>query len=249
MNKLMTHLYYGDVSPEFSENLAITLANNGADILEIGIPYSDPVSDGAVFQRACREALVNGITPIKVLDGIKNIRKKTVKPIYLTSYFGPIFKTGIEKIFRMAKNAGVNGLIIPDLPYEEQEKYLTIFKKFNLPIIQFATVYSSEERLREIIKKSQDFVYCVSLSGVTGDRVNEKGLRELIKKLKKLTDEKIFCGFGIKNSTDAKKITTMGAEGIIVGSAIAELYQNAKDKNESLNKIGNLITNIKNAIN
>src|SRR3989344_8351750 len=108
MNKLMTHLYFGDVSAKFSEDLAIKLLSSGADILEIGIPYSDPVSDGPVFQRACKDSLSNGITPLDVLKGIKTIRKKTRLrqgyggqadlKIYLTSYFGPLFKTGITKI-------------------------------------------------------------------------------------------------------------------------------------------------------
>lgn len=245
---LMTHLYYGDVSPKFSEELALQLISSGADILEIGIPYSDPVSDGPVFQKACREALENGITPFDVLKGIKNIREKTDKPIYLTSYFAPVYKLGVERFLKMGKESGVNGLIIPDLPFDEQEQYAEIFKKNNLPIIQFATVYSDNTRLKKIIEKTDDFIYCISLPGVTGDKGDEKGIKNLITKIKKLTDKKIYCGFGIKTPQNAKNIIKIGADGVIVGSAIAEIYQKEKNAFESLEKIKKLIKSIKNAI-
>ena len=237
----MTHLYYGDISPKFSEELVMKLVAAGADILEIGIPYSDPVCDGPVFQRACREALKNGITPLDVLAGIKRIGQKTKKPIYLTSYFGPIFKLGTEKFCNLAKDAGVNGLIIPDFPIEEQVN----FPEINLPVIQFATVYSDEKRLERIIGKSIEFIYCIGLSGVTGDRGSGEEIGSLISKIKKLTDIKIYCGFGIKTPDDAKKIIKMGADGIIIGSAIAEIYQSNHNNEQTFEKIEVLIRNIK----
>ncbi|OGG19109.1 tryptophan synthase subunit alpha [Candidatus Gottesmanbacteria bacterium RIFCSPHIGHO2_02_FULL_39_14] len=241
---LMTHFYYGDVSPEFSEDLAMRLISSGSDILEIGIPYSDPVCDGPVFQKSCRQALENGITPMTVLAGIKKIREKTIKPIYLTSYFGPVFKLGVERFLKMADDTGVNGLIIPDLPLEEQENFSDIFNKYNLSIIQFATVYSDQGRLEKIINKSNDFIYGISHSGVTGDRGNEREIQDLIVKIKNLTDKKIYCGFGIKTAMDAKKIIDLGADGVIVGSAIAEIYQNSKDPQKSLEEIEDLVRNI-----
>ena len=248
-NILMTHLYYGDVSPEFSEELALCLISSGADILEIGIPYSDPVSDGPVFQKACREALEKGITPIDVLKGIEKIRRQTDKPIYLTSYFGPIYKIGVEKFMELSKDAGVNGFIIPDLPLEEQENFKEIFKKYKLSIIQFATVYSDKDRLKKIIEKSNDFIYCISIPGVTGDKGDEKQISSLIAKIRKLTNKKIYCGFGIRTPHDAQKIAKMGADGVIVGSAIAEIYQNQKDPYESFVKIKNLVRDIKKEMN
>ena len=237
----MTHLYYGDISPKFSDNLAITLFNSGADMLEIGIPYSDPVSDGPVFQKACRQALERGITPLDVLKGIKKIREKTDKPIYLTSYFGPIFKLGAEKFCNLAKDAGINGLIIPDFPIEEQVN----FPKTNLPIIQFATVYSDKKRLKKIIHKSAEFIYFIGLAGVTGDRVEFIKLRKFIKFIKSITDKTVYCGFGIRTPDDAKKIIKMGADGVIVGSAIAEFYQDSSNLEQTFKKIEELVRNIK----
>ena len=238
----MTHLYYGDVNPTFSQKLATTLAEAGADILEMGIAYSDPVCDGPVFQAACRRALQQGVTPFEVLAGIKKIREKTEVPIYLTSYFGPIFKIGIEKFSRKAKECGVNGLIIPDLPLEEQ--------KFKLPLIQFATVYTTEERLNRIIEESQDFIYVMSLPGITGDRYQgQENLRKLLKMIKNRTSKKVYAGFGIRTAQEAVEITSMGADGVIIGSRIAEIYNQAANPEAGFNKIRKLVINIKKAIN
>ncbi|OGG19848.1 tryptophan synthase subunit alpha, partial [Candidatus Gottesmanbacteria bacterium RIFCSPHIGHO2_02_FULL_40_13] len=170
---LMTHLYFGDPSEEFSLKLAETLLIGGVDILEVGIPYTDPVCDGEVFQRACKRALSNGMTPLQVLKGINRIREKGCKnPIYLTSYFAPIYKIGLKKFVTAAKSTGVTGLIIPDLLLEEQQNLRRLTDKYSLSLIQFATVYSTKKRLKEIIQASTNFIYCVSLPGVTGDRTS-----------------------------------------------------------------------------
>ncbi len=249
MNKiLMTHLYYGDPNEEFSGKLAETLLSRGADILEVGIPYTDPVCDGEVFQRACKRALENDITPIKVMDGIRRIRAKGFnQKIYLTSYYGPIFKIGIEKFVQDAKNAGVDGLIVPDILYEEQDELRRVCDKFGLSFIQFATVYSDIKRLKQIVDASTDFIYCVSLPGVTGEVVGAKNkLVKLFKLLKSLTNKKIFVGFGIKSPKEVKNILQMGADGVIVGSAIAKIYEENLDHPEiSLTKISSFIKSLK----
>jgi len=242
MKTLMTHFYYGDISPEFSQKLALTLMEAGADILEIGIPYSDPVCDGEIFQAACRQALKQGITPDDVFSGIKKIREKTDIPIYLTSYFGPVFKIGVERFLKKALESGVNGFIIPDLPLEEQ--------KFKLPLIQFATVYSNEERLRQIVQASRDFIYVMSLPGITGDKHHgRENLKKLLGMIKRQTDKKTYVGFGIRTPEEAAEIIEMGADGVIIGSAIAEIYSLHPLKyEESLEKIRKLVINIKKAI-
>ena len=223
---LMTHIYYGDPSEEFSVKLAKTLVAAGADILEIGVPYSDPVCDGEVFQRACKRALQNGTTPFNVFEGIKKIREKGYsQKIYLTSYYAPIFKIGIGKFVGLAKQAGVDGLIVPDIILEEQEKLQKYCRKFGLSLIQFATIYSDKERLKQICNASSHFIYCISLPGVTGDKVTYSKLRELIKVIKSITNKSIYVGFGIKSPEDARKIIDLGADGIIVGSAIARIYE------------------------
>ncbi|MBI5452681.1 tryptophan synthase subunit alpha [Candidatus Gottesmanbacteria bacterium] len=223
----MTHIYYGDPSEEFSVKLAQTLVAAGADILEIGVPYSDPVCDGEVFQMACKRALQNGITPFNVLEGIKKIRKKGhSQKIYLTSYYAPIFKIGIGKFIGLAKQVGVDGLIVPDILLEEQTELRGFCDIYGLSLIQFVTVYSDRERLRQICRASSDFIYCISLPGVTGE--NKLALSEvegLIKLIKSMTSKSIYVGFGIKSAEDIKEIIQIGADGIIVGSAIARIYE------------------------
>lgn len=254
----MTHLYYGDPNKEFSDKLADTLLTSGSDILEIGIPYTDPVCDGEIFQRSCKRALEKGITPLDVLEGIRCLGERGLKkPIYLTSYYAPIYKIGVERFVKRAKSVGVSGLIIPDLLLEEQPELRKVIARVrpsrnsrsdpDLSLIQFATVYSSRKRLKQIIDASNDFIYCISLPGVTGE--NKLALSEverLIKLIKSLTDKKIYVGFGIKTSEDAKKILRMGADGIIVGSAIARIYEkNINSPEKSLPKISSFIKSLK----
>lgn len=251
MKTLMTHLYYGEVSQEFSEELALTLVSAGTDLLEIGIPYSDPVCDGEIFQTACRRALKQGIIPDDVFGGIKKIRQKTIIPIYLTSYFAPIFKIGIRNFLSRARESGVNGLIIPDLPLEEQQDFRKYCIKENLSLIQFATVYTSEERLKKIIAASVDFIYVISLPGITGDNnPGQKNLKKLLDMIKNKTAKKIYAGFGIRTPAQAAKIVNLGADGIVIGSRIAEIYnEQHENRDECFEKIRKLVINVKKAIN
>ena len=247
---LITHLYYGDPNKEFSDKLAETLLTSGSDILEIGIPYTDPVCDGEIFQRACKRAIRGGITPLMVFDGIRRLRERGFKqPIYLTSYYAPIYKMGLERFVKLAKSAGVSGLIIPDLLLEEQAELRKVIARSDpdsLSIIQFATVYSSRERLKQIIAASTSFIYCISLPGVTGDSGNQYKLLKLLKTLKSLTDKKIFVGFGIKSGKDAKEILRLGADGVIVGSAIARIYkEKISSPEKSLPEISSFIKSLK----
>lgn len=245
---LITHLYYGDSKEEFSLKLAQTLIKSGADILEIGIPYTDPVCDGEIFQRACQRALASGTSPLTVLSGIKKLREKGYKqPFYLTSYYAPIFKMGVEHFIKKAKDAGVTGLIVPDLLLEEQGELRRTCNRYEISLIQFATVYSSRERLKKIIDASSDFIYCISLSGVTGDKMLALSCVEgLIKLIKSVTEKPIYVGFGIKSAEDVKNILRTGADGIIVGSAIARIYEeNINSPEKSLPKISSFIKSLK----
>lgn len=231
--QLMTHLYYGDPSEDFSLQLAQTLVKNGADILEIGIPYSDPVCDGEVFQRACLRALDTGTTPPMVLEGIRKLRAKGVNnPIYLTSYFGPIFKYGVKSFVKKAKEVGVQGLVIPDILLEEQKEVLDMADKYDISIVQFATPYSTEKRLKQIISVARGFLYCVSVPGVTGTREKvEQNTMLLIQRVKSLVNKSgkeisVFVGFGISKPEHIRVMIPAGTDGFIVGSAIAKLYEN-----------------------
>ncbi len=233
--KLMTHLYFGDPTPEFSLTLAKTLIDGGADMLEIGIPYSDPVCDGEVFQRACQRALAQGMTPFKVFNGIETMRNHGIRqPIYVTSYFGPVFKMGVKTFIRRVKSVGAQGVIIPDLLLEEQMELLSAAEQYEITVIQFATLYSSLERLRQIIFSAKDFIYCIGVPGVTGVR-DQLAMQTipLLKRVKSLTQIPAFVGFGISTPEHVRALVAAGADGVIVGSAIGRLYERYLDQPES----------------
>lgn len=255
MKKLMTHLYWGDPNQGFSFDLAKTLLDAGTDILEVGVPYTDPMCDGPVFQAACHRAIAAGTTPLDVFAGIRKIRDAGYpQPIYLTSYFGPIFKMGIETWMKKAKEVQVAGLIIPDILLEEQTELQQQAKRYGLSVIQFATVYSSSERLKQIIAASTHlpaqagYIYCIALPGVTGDAsVEQQRLETLIKKIKTMTELPIYVGFGIRTPEDVATILSYGADGVIVGSAIAKQYESsiATDVHATLPEIHQFVKSLK----
>ncbi len=252
---LMTHLYYGDPSEDFSLNLVETLVAGGADILEIGIPYSDPVCDGEVFQRSCMRALSAGMTPHRVLEGVAKLRHKGIHtPIYITSYFGPVYKMGVGNFVRSVKEAGVQGIIIPDILLEEQHELLQAADSVGISVIQFATPYSTDERLEQIFRVAKDFIYCVAVPGVTGAREKvEKQTAELIARVKRTVTKskknvRVFVGFGISQPGHVRRMISAGADGVIVGSAIGKLYENnINDPSDSLGNIGTFIKILKEA--
>lgn len=248
MKKLMTHLYWGDPTAGFSFQLAKTLLDSGADMLEVGIPYTDPVCDGEVFQRACTRAITGGMTPLKVFDGIERLRDAGyAQPIYLTSYYGPICAMGAETVARKAKAVGVTGCIVPDLLLEEQGEFRKVCGKYGLSVIQFATVYSSKERLHDMCEASTDFIYCIALPGITGDkRRNKDDVKQIVRSLKQLSEKEIFVGFGISSPLEAKEILSFDADGIIVGSAITKLYETKTvQPNKKLPEIASFVKHLK----
>ncbi len=255
MNKLMCHIYFGDPNPEFSIKLAQTLLDSGADGLEIGIPYSDPVADGVVFQNACKRALKNGMNPDEVLRGIGKIRETgCTQPIYITSYYAPIFTMGEEQFVLRAKESGANGLIIPDLLFEEQKTLRSFCNQQGLSLIQFATPYTSKQRLRMIAQKAKDFLYCIGAPSVTGKTVYTTEQKVVL--IKKITKElgllkkdiPLMIGFGISQATEVQELIATGVDGVIVGSAIARIYEKHLDNPEkALPKIASFIKAMKKA--
>lgn len=251
--QLMTHLYYGDPSEDFSLQLAQTLVKNGADILEIGIPYSDPVCDGEVFQRACKRALEQGTTPPKVFAGIETLRNSGItKPIYVTSYFGPIFKMGVEKFMKQVTEVKAQGIIVPDILLEEQKELLYFAKRYGVSVVQFASPYSSDDRLKQIISAASGFIYCFSVPGVTGAREKvEQGTISLIKRVKNFVNKSgkeipVFVGFGIAKPEHVQTVIDAGADGVIVGSAIGKLYERfLPNPDRSLPEIATFIRGLK----
>lgn len=220
--------------------LAINVLNTGADMLEIGIPFSDPLADGAVIQASSKMALENGTNLKDVFNYCDLISSKTQKPIILMGYANPILKYGIKNFMNDAKNAGANGIIVPDVPLEEYDSFFAEWKNI-LDIILLTTPTSTAERIKAIDQKSNGFVYCVSVTGTTGIKnqfseetlINIKRTRELI------TNNKVMIGFGISKPEDVKTFFPY-CDGVIVGSAVIKLLTGNEKTNAALDLIKNI---------
>lgn len=194
------------------------LAKNGADLIEVGLSFSDPLADGPVIQQATQVALENGITIKKSLQAVKEIRKRGVEiPLILMGYYNPILAYGLEKFVRDAKEAGADGFIVPDLPAEESSEFENVLG--DLPLIRMIAPTSSSERMEKIARNAKGFIYLVSVTGITGERKNiAEGLSDLIANVRQHTNVPVCVGFGIGTPEQAKEVGEM-ADGVIVGTA------------------------------
>jgi tryptophan synthase alpha chain len=220
----------GYPSVEDSIKTAFTLIENGVDILEVGFPFSDPVADGITIQIAHEKAVKDGITPLKVFEITKTIKEKYPDiPLIGMTYFNPIFKFGEEKFCKMAKESGIDGFIVPDLPPEEGENFKKVANSLGLSVIFLLAPTSDQKRIKLVSTMSDDFIYYVSLTGITGERqtLPWEELKEKINQIRKITDKKIAVGFGVSKGEHAKIISQI-ADGVIVGSAVVKL-QGKKD--------------------
>lgn len=223
----MAHIYFGDPSREFSLRLVKTLVENGSDLIEFGIPFSDPIADGPVFQAACNRALGNNTTPIKCIQGIKKLREGGVDvPITVTTYYNVPFVFGVEKFLGEMRKAGAQAIIVPDVPLEEAGDLLNAGKKMGVHIVLQVAPTTTEERLKKIADSTSGFLYVVSVEGVTGVRktVDESSLK-LIERARKFTDLPLVAGFGISRGGHARAAVSAGADGVVTGSAICKIYE------------------------
>lgn len=232
---LMTHVYYGDPNKDFSIKQVKALLAGGADIIELGIPFSDPTADGPVFQRACRRALENGTTPQDVIRGIADIREQGIlSPILITSYYNIIHRMGTARFLKRIKEAGADGVIIPNLPLEESDEMLEEAGKAGISVIFLVAPTTTDERLKRILRVASGFLYLVSVTGTTGAREDlGKGTLDLVKRVRKHSDIPLLVGFGISTPEHAAQVVDAGADGVIIGSAIGRIYEQNLDEPES----------------
>jgi tryptophan synthase alpha chain len=198
------------------------LARHGADLIEVGLSFSDPLADGPVIQKATQVALENGITVRKSLEAVKELRVRGVEiPLVLMGYYNPMLSYGLDKIIREASAAGVDGFIIPDLPVEETEEFRAALDGAlsTLPLIQMLAPTTSPERMERVARNASGFIYLVSVTGVTGERKSiSDGLGELIERVREHTSVPVCVGFGIGTPEQARQVGTL-ADGVIVGTA------------------------------
>ncbi len=244
----MAHTYFGDPSEEFSLRLIDSMTKNGVDIIEFGIPFSDPTSDGPVFQRACKRALEAGMTPRRAIQGIERIRDMgIIAPVVVTSYYNIIHRMGARDFIEQIAVSGANGVIVPNLPLEECSYVYEITREFDIHLIQIVSPSTSTARLNGILQVCQGFVYVTAVSGVTGTRDNvQTGTLGLVRRVKELSSIPVLVGFGISSENHAQALVEAGADGVIVGSAICKMYEGClHDPFVSLNKIQEFVSAVK----
>ena len=219
-NKPIFMPYFPLGYPDLATSIDVieALAKNGADLIEVGLSFSDPLADGPVIQQATQVALEKGITVKKSLEAVKELRKRGVTiPLILMGYFNPMLAYGLEKFIHDAREAGADGFIIPDLPLEEAEEFQSI--NGDMPLIQMLAPTSPDERMESIARNAKGFIYLVSVTGVTGERREiSNDLGELISRVRAHTSAPVCVGFGIGTPEQAKQVGQL-ADGVIVGSA------------------------------
>ena len=214
----------GDPTIDKTEEYIYKMVEAGADIIEIGIPFSDPIAEGPVIQEANIRALKNGATPEKIFEMVERVRLKTQIPIVFLTYLNPVFNYGYDKFFARCKKAGVDGIIIPDMPFEEKSELAEEAKSNGIDIISLIAP-TSADRIQMIAKEAQGYVYVVSSLGVTGMRSEIKtDLKSIIDLVKQATDVPAAVGFGINKPEQAEKISKI-SDGVIVGSAIVKIIE------------------------
>ena len=247
----MAHVYCGDPSISFSEKLIKTLEKGEIDILELGIPFSDPIADGKVFMQACQRALDNGVRPEHVFLLVKKLRKDGFNlPIVLTTYYNIIYQKGISEFVDKLVECNIQGVIVPDLPLEESEELKKECDKRNVHLIYLIAPTTTEEKIKKILHAASGFVYVVSVTGVTGTSKQAKdSIKETVKKIRKISSIPLLIGFGIAKPEHIKALKDIDVNGYIVGSEICRLYQKDGTEKEKLEIIRKFTEQIKEACN
>lgn len=246
---LICYVVAGYPDIKTSEKIIDTLIESGADMIEIGIPFSDPIADGKTIQEALHSSLTIGVTPQQCLELSERIRVKHPEtPLLIMTYSNILFRRGYDNFSKDAKKKGIDGFILPDVSIEESLEYVNAAKKNEMSTIFLVSPNTSESRLKMIIEHCSGFLYAVSVFGITGERQKfHKYTFAFIRKVRKLTKDKIpiAAGFGISHPDHVKNMIEAGADAVIVGSAIIRKIQETKNKKTSLALLSNYILDLK----
>lgn len=236
---LIAYVTAGDPEPAYTPGIVEALVDGGADIIELGIPFSDPIADGPTIQAATVRALKAGTTPRKVLKVAEEIKEENKIPSVILTYYNPIFRMGLKNFFESGKACGIDGVIVPDLPIEEAGEYKKFAEAYEVDTIFLAAPSTSTERLREILDYTSGFLYLVSVFGVTGtrDKLQDLTIR-VIRKMLPITCERtlLAVGFGISKPEHVKRIIRSGADAAIVGSGFVGIIERNRNREEEMLK-------------
>jgi tryptophan synthase alpha chain len=222
---LIAYLTAGDPTPRHTASLVNALARGGADLIELGVPFSDPIADGPVIQRASDRALKHGTSLARVLEIAAEIRQTSEIPILLFTYMNPVMRYGIERLAGDARAAGVDGCLLTDMSVEEAGQYIDTMRKHELDTVFLAAPTSTDRRLELVARYSSGFVYLVSRTGVTGEQTSvSSAVGPLIERMRRVTPLPLAVGFGIAKPEHAREVGSI-ADGVVVGSAIVRMIE------------------------
>ena len=245
---LIAYIMAGDPSLQDTESLVLELERAGADIIELGVPFSDPIADGPVIQKAAERALRSGTSLRRILAVVPALRAKTRVPLVLMAYYNTIHAFGEADFCRQATAAGVDGLIVPDMPPEEAGALDTPAAKAGLYIIYLLAPTSTPDRRAMVARRSRGFVYYVSLTGITGAKLTDLGdVKRNVEKIRKSTAIPIAVGFGVATADDAARVGE-AADGVIVGSAIVRQVADHQQDARMVEQVGRFVRSLKAAL-
>jgi tryptophan synthase alpha chain len=242
---LIAYLTAGDPTIQKTLRYILTMVENGADLIEIGVPFSDPIAEGETIQNAMTRALSNNIKLDDIFGMVLEVRKKTDIPLVFMTYLNPVLFYGYEKFFNKCKTVGIDGIIVPDMPFEEQDEIKTFAKKYGITIISLIAP-TSDERIEMIAKQAEGFIYLVSSLGVTGVRNKiTSDIKSIVSKIKKTANIPVAVGFGISTPQQAKEAAN-DSDGVIIGSAIVKII--AENEKDTQQKLASYILEIKKSL-
>ena len=241
---LIPYVTIGYPSIEATLEVVPLMADHGCDIIELGIPFSDPLADGVTIQKASFDALEKGVTPQLCLEIAKQLRQRVSTPLIFMAYFNPIFTYGLKEFCSACSTSGIDGLIIPDLPLEEGSELETIMRGQNLDLIYLLSPASTDQRVRLVAERARGFIYLVSIMGVTGARDTlSADIGTFVNRVRQIANQPLCVGFGISNPKQAKQVARI-ADGVIVGSQIIRLMESQ----DNFMPIVNLIADLRQAL-
>ncbi|KJS16997.1 MAG: tryptophan synthase subunit alpha [Peptococcaceae bacterium BRH_c4b] len=244
---LIAYITSGDPDLAATVELAVAIAEAGADLIELGIPFSDPVADGPVIQQASQRALERGVRLSGIIDAAAGIRKKTDLPLIFMTYYNPVLQYGLDRFVDHSAAAGIDGLIVPDLPLEEAGPLLNCCRQNGLALIPLVAPTTTPHRLEKICKEADGFVYCVSVTGVTGVKEIDTDIAKFTSGVRKYTDIPLALGFGISSPELAANMARH-CDAVVVGSAIVKIISQTNGSVDMLPAVSKLVADIKNAL-